>query len=345
MLVTPAGSCPMDKFHLIVAQKGASPSTEKFLAKACQKNKIEMVVAEADHYDFSKLYRIKNTDGMYRSSDSPRSLKLAKILLDSKCVTFHSQLISMQEFNDAEKSLEATILHQKKKLPIIKTIFDITADRRLLRNYVNYLGGFPIIIKALGGYGGTGVMKVESFESLVSICDHLCQRHQDTSYIMRQFVEHAEQARITVLGSRVVDSISYKKIRGDFRSNVGGKRIVSPKKFSPEIEKLAIEAVNVLSLEFGGVDILVSPDGKFHLAEVNFPCPFVDSQIVTGTDIAGLMIDYLHAKSKQKQDSFIAPVLQPDKEKNLLPSALVLPQDVSLKNKAPVYESNGGAKK
>ena len=335
----------MDKFHLIVARRGTDPTTEKFLAKACQKRKIEMVIVEADSYDFSKLYRIKNTDGMYRSSDTPRAIKLAKILLDSKCVTFHSQLISMQEFNDAEKSLEATILHQKKKLPIIKTIFDITTDRRLLRNYVNYLGGFPIIIKALGGYGGTGVMKVESFESLVSICDHLCQRHQDTAYIMRQFIEHAEQARITVLGSRVVDSISYKKVRGDFRSNVGAKRIVAPKKFPPEIEKLAVEAVNVLSLEFGGVDILVSQDGKFHLAEVNFPCPFAASQVVTGTDIAGLMIDYLHAKSKQKQNSFIAPVLQPTKGKNVLPPAVVSPKAVILKSKPQTHKLNGTAKK
>lgn len=303
----------MDKFHLLVARQGADPITEKFLAKACQKRKIEMVIVSADSYDFSKLYRIKNTDGMYRLSDTPRTIKLAKILLDSKCVTFHSQLTSLQEFNDAEKSLEATILHQKKKLPIIKTIFDITTDRRLLRNYANYLGGFPLIMKALGGYGGTGVMKIDSFESLVSICDHLCQRHQDTSYILRQFVEHVEQAKITVLGSQVIDSISYKRSREDFRSNVGRKRVASVNKFSSAIEQVAIEAVNVLSLEFGGVDILVSQDGGFHLAEVNFPYPFVASQLVTGTDIAGQMIDYLNAKSKQKQVSFLAPALQPAK--------------------------------
>lgn len=324
----------MDKFHLLAARLGADPTAEKLLAKACQKRKIEFVVVAADNYDFSKLYRIKNTDGMYRLSDTPRTIKLAKILLDSKCVTFHSRLTSLQEFNDAEKSLEATILHQKKKLPIIKTIFDITADRRLLRNYASYLGGFPIIIKALGGYGGTGVMKVDSFESLVSICDHLCQRRQDTSYIMRQFVEHVEQARITILGSQVIDSVSYKRSRDDFRSNAGVRRIVSAKKFSPAIERVAIEAVNVLSLEFGGVDILVSQDGQFHLAEVNFPCPFEASQLVTGIDIAGAMIDYLNAKSRQKQASFIAPILQPVKTVKTIAAGT-----------AAKPKSNGAAKK
>lgn len=302
----------MEKLHLVVSRRGVDPQTENFLYRACQKRGVEFVLVEAENYDFSKMYRIKNTDGMYRTTESERSIKLAKIILDSQCVTFLSSPMSLYEFNDVERSLEATILHQKLKLPIIKTVFDVTADRALLKSYANYLGGFPIILKDLGACSGVGVMKLESFQSLASVADNLTARGTVANYIMRQYIDYEEQARLIVLDNQVIDSLAYRKVRGDFRSNVGD-RVVNAKKFSPAIEAIAVKAVKALGLEFGGVDILVTKTQKYYLAEVNFPCPFYRNQMITGKDIALRLVDYLDAKSKQKDRLRIKVPLSPAK--------------------------------
>ena len=61
---------------------------------------------------------------------------------------------------------------------------------------------------------------------------------------------------------------------------------------------LAERAVAALGLEFGGVDILVDEQGTATIAEVNFPCNFARNQMNTGTDVAGLLVDHLMAKSQ-----------------------------------------------
>ena len=116
--------------------------------------------------------------------------------------------------------------------------------------------------------------------------------------MIRQFIPVTTSARLIVLGGKVVDSIEYRAPKNDFRSNVGVPN-VKPKKFAKGIEETAIKAVDALDLEFGGVDILIHGD-KHYLTEVNCPCFFARAQNSTGTDIASLMIDYLHNKKNKK---------------------------------------------
>ena len=49
--------------------------------------------------------------------------------------------------------------------------------------------------------------------------------------------------------------------------------------------------------EFGGVDLLRHPGGRWYLLEVNMPCYYPHAQEVAGVDIAGAMVDHLHAKA------------------------------------------------
>ena len=102
-----------------------------------------------------------------------------------------------------------------------------------------------------------------------------------------------------MLGDKVIDSIEYTANDGDFRSNEGAKPNVAPKKFTDEVEKLAVKATRALGLEFGGVDIMITNNGP-KVAEVNFPCFFPRCQQLTGTDIAGMMVDYLMEKARRK---------------------------------------------
>lgn len=189
-------------------------------------------------------------------------------------------------------------LIKKSNLPIIKTIYHLTRDRQLLKKYVDYLGGFPLIIKTSGSSHGIGVMKLDSFDSLISVVDYLVKT-QDR-FIMRRFIDYTQHARLIVLGNKVIGSIEYKKIRGDFRSNVGDKLNVHTVNFSNEIQAMAIKATHAINIDFSGTDILIDREGNGFIAEVNFPCFFPRVQLATGIDIAGQMIDYLIQKSKNK---------------------------------------------
>ncbi|HET9411394.1 MAG TPA: hypothetical protein VFO38_00910 [Candidatus Saccharimonadales bacterium] len=117
--------------------------------------------------------------------------------------------------------------------------------------------------------------------------------------MMRKYIDYTAHARLIVLGNHVIDSIEYKREPNDFRSNVAKQPSVLAKEFSQAIQDAAVQSVQALDLEFGGVDILIQDDGQFYIAEVNFPCNFSRSQMTTQTDIAGAIIDFLATKSKQ----------------------------------------------
>ncbi len=272
---------------VVITHEG-NKQTNDLIERACRQRNIHYRPLDADTVDFSNLPRLGPGTLLYRVTLGSRYTALERHMLHQEVVTFYTDKTRLA--NDPY----ATLLHHEAGIPIPKTIFGV--NRSHLDAYIEYVGGFPLIIKVIGGSHGIGVMRLDSRESLVSVLDHLDATKE--YYIMRQCIQTRSSARLIVLGESVVDSIEYQTRSGDFRSNVGTPQVV-PKKFSPELQRTAIRAVQTLGIETGGVDILFDDDGHY-VAEVNFPCFFARSQHTTGTDIAGMMIDYLAKKSKQR---------------------------------------------
>lgn len=67
-----------------------------------------------------------------------------------------------------------------------------------------------------------------------------------------------------------------------------------------ELKEMAVRAVRLTRREFGGVDVLEDAGGRLLLLEANFPCYYPQAQLVTGTDIAGTMLDHLLQKATVK---------------------------------------------
>jgi len=226
---------------------------------------------------------------LYNLCIDEKSKNVERVVINDKCKTFFSDWKQGVFYYD--NVVEASVLHEKNNLPIIDTIFDATSSRKLLKKYVQLLGGFPIVLKLMNGSHGVGVVKVDTFDSLFSIADVFVKK--DLFFIIRKYIDYKEHARMIVLGSEVISSIEYKRASNDFRSNIGKKPEVYEKKYSREMQELAVQATNILGFEFGGVDLLIDKDGSVYIAEVNFPCFFPRAQLKTGDDISGLMIDYL----------------------------------------------------
>lgn len=236
-------------------------------------------------------------DALYRISDVNHYgfLELEYQLVNRNIATFYQKnelLLINHEENDS-------LILAKKGISVPKTATFIPKNRKLLKVIVEELGGFPLILKSLGGSHGVGVMRIDSYPSLFSISDYLLKRvsKQGGKFVLKEYIESNSTARLIVLGEKVIDAIQYQANPDDFRSNEGKKPNVAQATFGKDVNRLAIQAVKALGLEFGGVDILISGRGPL-VAEVNFPCFFPRCQLLTGTDISGMMVDYLVEKSK-----------------------------------------------
>lgn len=264
----------------------------KLLKKACDEKRIGFNLLEANKFDFINPPCLEEGDLIYRATPGERATSIERVLLNKKCTAFYKDY--KLGLNDRTSSF---FMHQKEGLPVVKTIPDLPSDRSILKKYAKFLGGFPLIVKVRGNRHGVGVIRVDSFESLVSIADYLTPMLEN-KYFMREYIDHTGQGRLIVLGNKVIASHENKVVEDDFRTNVGNRRSREAKKFSKEMEDVAIKAVTSLGLEFGGVDLLLCKTGKYFISEVNFPCHFPTTQTLTKVDIAGKMVEYLVNKSK-----------------------------------------------
>jgi len=284
-------------FYYIDTNRRNLPTT-KLLRAACKDRKVEFIEidsADLNCLELEKGLGFKKGDFLYRASQDRFAKIVERRLLGRGAITFYRS--REKGFFDYSSVEESNAIYQREDISTPKMIPALTKNRGYLKKYVNYLGGFPVVIKIIGGSHGIGVMKIDSFSSLFSIVDYIIG--QDNKAIMLEFVKTTTSARLIVLGGRVVDSIEYFAPKDEFRSNEGKIPNVRKKKFSKEIQKIAVKGVELRGVEFAGVDILFDKKGKPYVVEVNFPCFFGRSQLLTGVDIAGMMVDYLIFKSNK----------------------------------------------
>ncbi len=267
--------------------------TCKLLTDACEVRGIEYEILDPATVNPLKV-QLQPGDGLYRIATAHYNgaAELEYMLVNPQVATFLNNPLSLGDRRDAT-------MYAKLNIAAPKTVNYVPSDRKVLLEVVEELGGFPVILKAMGGSHGVGVMRLDSPESLFSVSDFA--RHGGSELLLKEYCSVRSSARLIVLGDKVIDSIEYSAPKGDFRSNEGASPNVSPRRFDTEVEQLAVHATNAQGLEFGGVDIMLTDDGP-KVAEVNFPCFFPRCQMLTGTDIAGQMVDYLRKKSERIMD-------------------------------------------
>ena len=264
------------------------------LKKACEERSVEFVTIDINSYDFSESF---NIDGniLYRVTTGAKAKEIERNLVQNDTITFYNT------YKRVFMESQDTAIFEKNKLSVPKTIPDLPNNEKLLKKYADHLGGFPLVVKVLGKSHGIGVHKVNSFSELTSLSDKLNAKKDNSKIVMKKFIDIDHHARLIVLGDRVIGSIEYIAKDGEFRTNIG-EPLVESRKFSVDVEKTAVEAVKMLDLEFGGVDILVDHDDNHYVAEVNFPCFFPRCQLVTKDDISGMMVDYLVSKAEKNNN-------------------------------------------
>lgn len=261
----------------------------KLYKEACEKRGIDYIDIDALTFDYSAIPTLTENDFLYKIGRG--GFQLESLMLNDKVITFYktNPLIWFMRCTS-----ELDIIHEKSKLPKPRTIHFTSSGNKLLEKYVEYLNGFPIVLKVSGGTRGQGVIKVESYDSLISTIDYLFTEGKEI--ILKEYIMSDYIGRLLVVGDKVVHSIKSHNQPNDFRSN-SAPLIAEPYTFTAEVEQTAIKSVHQAGVELGGVDIIFDSQGNHYLLEMNFPCGII-AQTKAGFDVAGTMIDFLIRKRR-----------------------------------------------
>ncbi|MBT3413248.1 MAG: ATP-grasp domain-containing protein [Candidatus Jacksonbacteria bacterium] len=276
------------KFYYVATEN--KYDTADLFDVSCKERGIETVRIDPDTYSYTDGKDMTKKDLLYRIGISAPAIAIEKVLLQYSPTTFYSDEFLFPR--------SVHLAYKQANIPVPKTVSYVSSNKELLRSSVEHVGGLPVVIKVVGGSKGIGVMLADSYEGLFSIVDFLSSR--SIRFVLQEFIDAPSHARLIVLGNKVIDSIEYISNAGDFRTNSDDTPNVAAKKFSKEVEEIAIEAAHALGVEFGGTDIIFDKKGNPYVLEVNSPCYFPRCQMTTGVDISGMMVDYLVKKSKER---------------------------------------------
>ncbi|MFN7105389.1 MAG: RimK family alpha-L-glutamate ligase [Pyrobaculum sp.] len=150
------------------------------------------------------------------------------------------------------------------------------------------------VVKQTRGAMGYGVFLVENPDVAFHIFSMLLNINKPI-YVQKYIEKGRGDYRVVVVGEQVV-GVEYRQSES-WKTNVAQGARPQAAKPTPELEELAVKAVKVLSLDYGGVDVAETREGYFIL-EVNPTMSWQGFKAATGINPAGYIVDHLLAKIK-----------------------------------------------
>jgi ribosomal protein S6--L-glutamate ligase len=165
-------------------------------------------------------------------------------------------------------------------------------DKDQVIQAIESVGGAPVVIKVLEGTQGVGVILADGPKVAQAIVETLQMARQNV--LIQKFVKESKgrDLRAFVVGDRVVAAMRRVAQGDEFRSNVHRGGRAEPVKLSPDYEKTAIHAAQILGLRVAGVDMLEGGDGP-KIMEVNSSPGLEGIEAATGVDVANAIIEHL----------------------------------------------------
>lgn len=272
-------------FHIVRFNGVSLPESQAdYLHLACDQHGITYEQVDVDKIGPIELLElnIAKTDGVYRSAQGVKARKIEQNI-GLRCIySIYTDLNILVTGKGNSR-----LVMEKAGLPVVRSTPYLPKSKKELSKAVEYLGGFPCVIKISGGYEGVGVIRVDSTEALFSVVDYV-QKNEKNYSVMMQYIAHKTYARLVVVNEHVIAATADEAPVGDFRANARGLRNNAGDVHNPsnEVARLAAEGVRAMGLKCGGVDVMYADNGDFYFTEINSPFNFAETQQRTDIDIA-----------------------------------------------------------
>lgn len=268
-----------------VGGKESKELTVKLIDEACKALNLKCVVIETRHAIITGKDEEKNTLTVYNYDGKDNEHTF--IGKDTVCITRagsvedESGLSIVSAFQNSgsfmcntrnamltcNNKLTTALLFEKFGIPTPKTAF--VSNEKNIDDALELIGGvdkFPVILKTLTGTQGIGVVKVESYDSLVSTIQALWKHNAEL--LIQEFMPSDFDIRTFVVDNKIFAST--KRIQGsdDFRTNTHRGAEAVPYKLKDEEIEVILRASRASKAYLCGVDHIIHK-GKPYVLEVN----------------------------------------------------------------------------
>ncbi|MFH1445622.1 MAG: RimK family alpha-L-glutamate ligase [Nanoarchaeota archaeon] len=155
----------------------------------------------------------------------------------------------------------------------------------------------PVILKLLSGFGGGGVMVMDTREAAQTALDTMKTLNQKV--LIEKYIENpGEDIRGIVAGDEIIASFKRIAAEGERRANIklGGKGVAF--KLSDEMEDICFKCARAIRSEICAVDMIEGKDGV-QVIEVNINPGIEGIEKATNTNVAKKIIDFVKNEIKQ----------------------------------------------
>jgi ribosomal protein S6--L-glutamate ligase len=199
----------------------------------------------------------------------------------STCLVAHNKFLTLMELT-------------KRGVPIPETW--ITGSKETANKIVDKQK-LPIIMKLLSGFGGEGVMIMESRDAAKATIHAMKSLRQEV--LLEEYLPNpGEDIRAFVAGDEVI--ASFKRIAGkdSKKANIhlGGKGVDF--KLDPEMGEIALESAKAIDSRICAID-MVESKGKVYVIEANINPGLQGIEKATNINVAQRIMDYIKREKKR----------------------------------------------
>ncbi len=155
----------------------------------------------------------------------------------------------------------------------------------------------PIIMKLLSGFGGEGVMIMESKSAAKATINAMKGLKQEV--LLEEYLPNpGEDIRAIVAGDEVIASFKRIASAGSKKANIhlGGRGIDF--KLSPDMKEIVIESAKAIDSKICAID-MVESDGKPYVIEANINPGLKGIENATNINVAQRIMDYIKNDMKR----------------------------------------------
>jgi RimK family alpha-L-glutamate ligase len=159
------------------------------------------------------------------------------------------------------------------------------------------LGG-DVIVKPLFGSMGAGMTRVDDADVAYRVL-HALALERAVYYLQETLPHDGRDLRALVVGGRVLAAIE--RVGSGWRANLARGARARATELSAEQERLCLEAAEVLGVDYAGVDLLCTADGREYVLELNGIPGWGGLQKATGADVAAALVAHVEALLTEAQ--------------------------------------------